>query len=444
MLTLLLRAAAGSLRRPARHRLMRQGRVLSAVLLLVASGCVFRHAPPQPPPPPPELGPSSPSPASRQTVVLISLDGFGASYLDRPGASHLRALSGRGVRAERMVPAFPSKTFPSHYTLVTGLYPEHHGIVGNSMQDPVLGRFTIGAYPAMSDARWWGGEPIWVTSERQGVRTAIYFWPGSEAPVGGVRPTWWTKYDITVSRADRVKGILAWLALPADSAPRLVATYFSDVDDAGHSFGPLAPQVDSAIARVDSAVGAIVDGISRLPASARVNVIVASDHGMTAISPDRAIYLDDFVSLDSLDVVDWTPVAMIAPKPGRAEYVYSKLKGAHSHLAVYRKADVPARFRFNDSPRITPVVGIADEGWSITTHARAAQGLRYLTGGSHGYDNLLPSMGALFVAAGPAFREGVRVPPFESVHIYSLLADILAVKPARTDGSLDSVRALLR
>ena len=197
---------------------------------------------------------SDPAPAAKQSVVLISLDGFRWDYLDRPGAVHLRALAAAGVRAERMVPAFPSKTFPNHYSIVTGLYPEHHGIVANSMQDSVLGHFAIGDNPATRDGRWWFGEPIWVTAEKQGVRSASYFWPGSEALIAGMRPTWFKKYDGKVPRADRVRGVLDWLALPADSAPRMITAYFSDADDAGHSYGPLSAQVDSAIVRVDSAV----------------------------------------------------------------------------------------------------------------------------------------------------------------------------------------------
>ena len=386
----------------------------------------------------------APVPAAEQTVVLISLDGFRWDYLDRPGAVHLRALAAAGVRAERMVPAFPSKTFPNHYSIVTGLYPEHHGIVANVMQDSVLGHFAIGDNPAIRDGRWWFGEPIWVTAEKQGVRSASYFWPGSEAPIEGVRPTWYKKYDGKVPRANRVRGVLEWLALPADSAPRMITAYFSDADDAGHNYGPLSPQVDSAIVRVDSAVGAIVDGISRMGLAGKVNVIVVADHGMTEISGARSIFLDDFLSLDSLEVIDWTPVAAIAPKQGHDNYVYTKLHGANSHLAVYRKADVPARFHFNKGFRITAIVAIADEGWTITTHQRASQAPRGGSGGTHGYDNQLPSMGALFVAEGPAFKRGLRVPPFQNIHVYALLAQVLHLQPAHTDGSLDSVRVMLR
>ena len=379
-----------------------------------------------------------------QTGVMISFDGFRADYLERPVAVHLRALAARGVRAERLVPSFPPKTYPNHYALVTGLYPEHNGIVANSMQDAILGHFAIGDDPAVRDARWWFGEPIWVTAEKQGLRAAAYFWPGSEAPIGGVRPTWYKKYDGTVPNAERVRAVLEWLALPVGQAPRLINAYFSDADDFGHKYGPRAIETDSAIARLDSVVGAIMDGVTRLGLDATVNLVIVSDHGMAEIAPDRLVYLDDYVSLDSLDVVDWTPIAAIAPKQGKERYVYDALKRANPHLAIYRKAEVPARFNFNSGSRITPIVGIADEGWSITTRPRAAKVAPWSIGGAHGYDNQLQSMGALFVASGPAFNSGLVVPPFQNIHVYSLLAEILRLKPAKTDGSLDSVRVLLR
>ncbi len=388
--------------------------------------------------------PSVPAPRRAPVVVVVSLDAFRWDYLQRPAAVNLRALAARGVHAERLVPSFPSKTFPNHYTLVTGLYPEHHGIVANTMLDQAIGRFATGADPAVRDGRWFGGEPIWVTAEKQHVRTAEYFWPGSEAEIAGVRPTWYKKYDQSVSRAERVRGALAWLAMPADSAPRLVTLYFNDVDDASHAVGPMGARTDTAIARVDSAVGALVAGIERLHLTDVVNVVVVSDHGMAPIAPERTVYLDDYVAMDGLEVIDWTPVAAIAPKPGRDAYVYARLKDASPHLAVYWKRDVPARLHFNSSPRITPIVAIAEEGWSITTRERAKKPGGEAHGGAHGYDNLLPSMGALFVAAGPGLKQGLTVPPFQNIHVYSVLAALLGVTPAKTDGSLDSVRVLLR
>jgi predicted AlkP superfamily pyrophosphatase or phosphodiesterase len=404
---------------------------LQALVLVCQSGCGSSAR-------------TAPVPDPARTVVLISLDGFRWDYLDRPEAVRLRELAARGVRAERLVPSFPSKTFPNHYTLVTGLHPENHGIAANVMLDPVLGRFQTGNDPAVRDARWFGGEPIWVTAEKQGVRTAAYFWPGSEAPVGGLFPHWYYRFDAGTARDTRVRRVLEWLAMPDSSRPRLIAVYFSEVDTDGHRFGPDSPEVNAAIARVDSVVGAIIDGIAQQGRTSQVNVMVVADHGMTAVTAERVVALDDYVSLDSLDVGDWNPVATIIPKPGRETYVYRALRGAHAHLQVYRKGELPPHLHYNTGARVTPIVAIADEGWSIGTRATLAKMERGRITGAHGYDNTLPSMGALFVAAGPSFRRGVTVPAFSNVHIYPLLAQLLQVKPAVTDGSLDSVRTLLR
>lgn len=388
--------------------------------------------------------------SGQQRVLLISLDGFRWDYLDRPGAVRLRELAARGVRAERLVPSFPSKTFPNHYTIVTGLPPGRHGVVANYMTDSVLGDFRTSDAAAQQDPRWWGGEPIWVTAERQGRRAASLFWPGSEAPVGGWRPTWWTRYDHDLPRDVRVRRVLDWLALPPDSAPAFIALYMADLDDAGHGFGPRSPQVDSAVVKVDSVIGALVDGIARLGLRDVVNILIVADHGMAESHIDRTIVLDDYIDLATIDVVDWTPVAAIVPRDGDAERVHRALAGKHPELIVYRKGELPARWEFNEHPRITPIVAVASEGWSIVSRAqlvrrRAAPGWEdRVIGGAHGYDPALVSMGAIFVAAGPGIARGVVIPPLRNVHVYPLMAHLLGVRPAVQAGSIDSVRAVLR
>jgi predicted AlkP superfamily pyrophosphatase or phosphodiesterase len=386
------------------------------------------------------------SSAVAQRVLLISLDGFRWDYVDRAPAVRLRRLAARGVRADRLIPAFSSKTFPNHYTLVTGLTPEEHGIVANVMRDPELGLFRTSDVQAQRDPRWWGGEPIWVTAEKQGRRAGSFFWPGSETRIDGVGPTWYKRYQHDLPHRDRIDGVLEWLALPPDSAPAVITLYFSDTDDAGHRFGPEATETDSAIARVDRAIGALADGIARLGLTDVVNIIVVADHGMTPVSGARTILLDDYLDLSTVEIVDWTPVAAIAPRAGDEERVYQALRGKHPNLQVYRKGEVPARWHFNAHPRITPIVAVADEGWTITTRATLAQATAAgrTGGGAHGYDPDLRSMGAVFIAAGPGIAEGRRVPAFRNIHVYSLMAHLLGLVPTPTSGSLDSVRTVLR
>jgi predicted AlkP superfamily pyrophosphatase or phosphodiesterase len=408
--------------------------IAAALLALTVSACRPRGVP------------GAAAVAGAPRVVLISLDGFRWDYVDRPEAVNIRKLAARGVRAERMIPAFPSKTFPNHYTIVTGLTPEHHGIVANLFRDPALGLFRASDTLEQREAGWWGGEPIWTTAERQGRRAASLYWPGSEAPIGGSTQTWWSPYAHRIPNAGRVRQVLEWLALPSDSGPALITLYFSDTDEAGHTYGPLSPQTDSAIAREDWAVGAIADGVARLGLTDVVNLIVVADHGMTEISSDRVIVLDDYLDLSTVDVVDLAPVTTIQPRAGDEERVYRALVGRHPHLQVYRKGEVPARWHFNTNPRITPIVAVADEGWTITTRAQVARWKEagWTHGATHGYDPDLVSMGAVFVAAGPGLARGKVVLPFRNVHVYALAAQLLGVTPAATDGSIDSVRSLLR
>jgi predicted AlkP superfamily pyrophosphatase or phosphodiesterase len=388
--------------------------------------------------------PAAPSPAAdpeNQVVVLVSIDGFRADYLNRPVAARLQAIARAGVRARTLEPVFPTKTFPAHYSIVTGLYPEHHGIVGNTMEDPALGRFAINDSAAVSDGRWWGGEPIWVTAERQGRRSAAFFWPGSEAPIGGVRPTWWTRFDGSIPNDVRVRRVLEWLAMPPAGRPSFVTMYLNNVDTDSHAHGPDAPETSTAIMRADSAVGALWDGILRLGLQDRVNLIVVSDHGMAATSRDRMIVLDEILEPGTYRVVDWNPVAMIVPAAGKEQDVLDRLARV-PHLTAWRKAEVPERFHFRAHPRITPIVAAADEGWSITS--RGFLQSRGVVAGMHGYDNRAPSMQSLFVAAGPAFPSGRTVDRIRMVDLYAMMASILRLTPAPNDGSLDSIRVVLR
>lgn len=389
----------------------------------------------------PAATPGPVAPTDRTSVILVSLDGFHPDYLRRGLTPTLDSLARAGVRAEWMTPSFPTKTFPNHYTLVTGLVPDHHGIVANSMWDDTLGRFTMSTRDAVRDARWWGGEPIWVTAEKQGRRAAPFFWPGSEAPIGGMRPTHWVPFVDSFPRGARVDSVLTWLDVPASVRPGFVSLYYSDVDHAGHNAGPASAQVDSALMVVDQMLARLTAGLRDRGLAQSVNIIVVSDHGMSATSRERLIALDDYIALDDVTVVDWTPVGAVTPKPGKTDMVYRALRGAHPHLQVYRKAEVPTRFRFGSHPRVTDLVLVADDGWTITSRDRFAT---FRPGGTHGYDQALPSMRALFVASGPAFRHGAVVGPFSNIHVYELMTHVLGLRPAPNDGSLDSVRTVLR
>ncbi len=380
--------------------------------------------------------------AGQQSVVLVALDGFHPSYLDRPVSPHLQSLARQGVRARWLVPVFPTKTFPNFHSIATGLYPENHGIVSNNMRDSVLGRFALWERDAVRDPRWWGGEPIWVTAERQGRRTASVFWPGSDVAIGGVRPQHYRAYDRTVSNAERLRQVLEWLSRTGGHSIPLTTLYLGDVDYASHDFGPDAPETDSAIARVDSAVGALVSGIKSLELEDRVNLVIVSDHGMARVDPRQVVYLDDYIDAGSVEAIDLGPFVSLAPVGVPAEQLYRRLSRAHPRLTIWRKSEVPAAYHYRNHPRIAPIIGVLSDGWTATTRRAAAERARVPLG-EHGYPPERESMRAIFLAKGPAFRDGVVVEPFQNIHIYALLAHVLGLRPAPNDGRLDSVRVIL-
>ncbi len=381
----------------------------------------------------------------RPTVILISLDGVRWDFLEKYDAPHLVSLASSGVRAERLTPVFPTKTFPNHYSTVTGLFAENHGVISNTMYDPVMdASFSLSNREAIADQRWWGGEPLWVTAEKQGQVAATYFWPGSEAAIQDMRPTYWFEYDGRTPGEARVDQVFEWLELPATERPTFITLYFSDVDGAGHRHGPDAPEVAEALAGVDSLVGRLVNGLARRGLQEDVNLIVTSDHGMAETSPDRIIIVDDFFDPEAAHIVDLGPILMMYPPAGVDEDSLAGALDGHDHLVAYAKARIPERFHVADHPRTPPILAIADEGWILSTRRRYEENPSRFNGGTHGYDNALESMGGIFIAGGPAFRSGYVTEPFLNIHIYELVCEILGLAPAQNDGRLEAVDDMLK
>jgi predicted AlkP superfamily pyrophosphatase or phosphodiesterase len=370
-------------------------------------------------------------------VILISIDGWRWDYTEQFAPPTISALSRRGVTAAGLIPIFPSKTFPNHYTMVTGMYASRHGIVSNNMIDPALpGRFTLGNRDVQQDTRWWGGEPLWVTAEKQGHIAATMFWPGSDAEIAGDRPTFYRVYDNAVTNEARVDQVLQWLNRDDSERPTFLTLYFSEVDTAGHQYGPTAAETRAAAHNVDRVIGRLTEGIERLGLSGRVNLVLVSDHGMAPLSRDRVIVLDDYIDVSTVDLIDSAPIVGLTPRPGTSvEQIYQALRGKHPALEVYTKATLPEQFGLRDHPRVPAVIGIADDGWHPTTRARLAGASgENLAGGNHGYDPKHKSMHGLFIAVGPRFKSGLVVPAFENVHLYELICRVLKLTPATNDG----------
>lgn len=403
-----------------------RGSLLFVLVCLWLTGCAA----------PPPRAPSDAAP-----VILLSLDGLRADYLERGVTPTLSRVARDGVRAEAMRPSYPSLTFPNHYSIVTGLRPDRHGIVENSMRDAQLGTFKMHDRDAVSDGRWWGGEPIWVTAERAGLRVAAMFWPGTEAEILGVRPHWWQAFSYDVPPQTRVERVLDWMRLPAAERPRLITLYFEHVDRAGHDHGPDSPAVSQALQLVDQQVAQLLAGLEQIGVAA--NLIIVSDHGMAPISASRVVFVDDLVPLEDIELWDHGASLLIAPRPGREAAVEARLLGRHERVECWRKGELPARWHYGTHARIAPIVCQLDVGWYGVTRAHLKRRGGKTRGGSHGYDPADPSMAAIFLAHGPAFRRGVVLPSFDNVHVYPLLARLLGVTPAPNDGDARVSRAAL-
>jgi predicted AlkP superfamily pyrophosphatase or phosphodiesterase len=383
--------------------------------------------------------------APRGPLILVSIDGFRADYLDRGLTPTLAALAADGVRAVAMRPAFPTLTFPNHYAIVTGLYPDHNGIVNNRMTDPASGRrFNYKDGHSAGESMWWQGEPIWVDAEKHGLHAATMFWPGSEAAIDGVRPAHWRHFDGHVTARQRVDQVLAWLDLPAVGRPALVTLYLDAVDHAGHAHGPDSGEVDAALRKVDAALARLVSGLRHRGLYARSNLVIVSDHGMAATGPDRVVVLDRVVDTKHLYLLNAGVVAGLRAKAGHASEVEHALLAPHPHMRCWKKSAIPARLHYGSNPRVPPIVCLANVGWTIAMQDFLDQPHHRVAHGEHGYDNAAPEMRALFIAHGPAFRSHLVVPEFDNVDVYPLLAHVLGIPATPGDGDYDVVRAMLR
>ena len=380
--------------------------------------------------------------SQQSTLLLISIDGFAKDYLQRYKAPTLERLAKSGVRAVHMQPSFPTKTFPNHYSIATGLYPAHHGIVENNIYDADFDAvFRMNKKEEVTNGRWWLGEPVWVTAEKQGVKTATYFFPGSEAAIKGVRPGLWQAYDGSISNIDRVKSVLAWLDLPIEKRPQFLTLYFSSVDDAGHAYGPESEQVAAAIADVDQALAALVAGLEQRALFNKINLLLVSDHGMAKVEQQQMIKLDQLFDEKLAALVLWTPeLVSIFPKPGELEAIYQQLNASLPPQAkVFKKAELPERWHYQSSKRIAPLLVVPETGWRLMQAGKLQEwlkkpGLSPVTG-SHGYDNNSPQMQAIFIGHGPVFEKGSQIPAFSNIELYNLMCRILAIKAAPNDGN---------
>jgi predicted AlkP superfamily pyrophosphatase or phosphodiesterase len=375
-------------------------------------------------------------------VVLVSLDGFRWDYAEKLNARHLLALGKQGVWArEGMLPSYPSLTFPNHYAIVTGLYPEHNGLVANSFYDQSKNaRYAVNNPKAVTDGSWYSGIPLWSLAESQGMRSACFFWPGSEAKIAGYQPTYYLRFDDKIDDDARIQQVLAWLKLPEADRPHFITLYYSHPDHEGHQFGPDAPETKAAVLKVDGLIGRLKAGLdaTHLP----VDLVVLSDHGMARTEGDW-VTLDQFADLKGFETVGFLLYGKTEEDRAR---VYNQLKKASVKFFAYRRSDVPAGLNYSMNPREGDPVIVATGPYAIRAHGPppGSEDLPPVPG-MHGIDpRKNPEMKASFFAAGPDIVAGKTVAPFENVNLYPWLAHLLGLEAPKSDGSLNVLAGTLR
>ncbi|KAA3658782.1 MAG: alkaline phosphatase family protein [Calditrichaeota bacterium] len=380
-------------------------------------------------------------PAENPTLILISFDGFRWDYTERGLTPNLDLMAQNGVKASSLQPTFPSKTFPNHLSIVTGMYTENHGIIYNDIYDPFTGRlYKTGNNAENRQGRWYLGEAIWETLQRQGIRTSSYFWPGSEIEEHERHPIHFEQYEHNRPYEDRIRGVLQWLQLPEDERPAFITLYFHETDSYGHRFGPDSPQVNNAIALLDSMLGTLITGLKKQGQLVSTNIIVVADHGMTALSKDKVIRIDEILPEEKYEIMGIGPMIGLRPAEERLEAVFHKLQKNENHFHVYKRADVPEWFHYSQHPFIPPLILIADMGWTMTT-----QPIQKLDGGNHGYDNYHIDMHGLFHAMGPAFKNGYKAGTLRNIDLYPLICQIFNVIPRQNiDGKLENIGFILK
>lgn len=379
------------------------------------------------------------APSHKNITVVVSLDAFRWDYPDIYDTPALDSIASVGVKAT-MLPSYPASTFPNHYTMATGLVPDHHGIVNSQFWDKERGvMYSMGDRSTRDSVYYYGGEPIWVTAEKQGVKTGNVYWVGSDIAVEGITPTYF-RYWYDEPRLDysaRVEDVLRLLRLPERERPRLVMCYFDDPDWTSHEFGPRSIETGAMVHYLDSLMGRLCKGIKALPYGDKINVIITADHGMTDISPDRFICIDDIVKPEWVEVVASPTPTSIFCKPGCVDSLIQAFSGV-DHVQAWKKEDVPSELCYGTSPHLGEVIVAPDLGWRLSRDAGKLKG-------GHGYSPMEPDMQVAFRAFGPDFKNGFESPSkFVNVDIYPLIAHLLGIKPMPTDGDISRAKTLLK
>ncbi|MDR1937900.1 MAG: ectonucleotide pyrophosphatase/phosphodiesterase [Tannerellaceae bacterium] len=378
-------------------------------------------------------------PKTGRYVVVLSMDGFRSDYPGKASVPTLDSLEKVGVKSA-FRPSFPSVTFPNHYSLATGLHPDHHGLINNFFYAPDLDLiYRIGDNTAVTNPDFYGGEPVWNTAEKQGVRAASFFWVGSEAAIQGMQPSICKVYDKSVPFKNRADSVISWLQLPEDIRPHLIMWYMEEPDAIGHSDTPDSTTTLAKVEELDGVLNYFFTQARRLKHFGEIDFIILSDHGMATYTPDKYVNLNDYLPRDSFDYVfDGVPT-LLYPKKTYVDSAYVILQHV-PHVKAYKKGEMPEQFVYGKNPRIGDLVVVPDIGTYVQFRSESNPRL----GGAHGYDNFAPEMEAIFYAAGPSFKKNVKLPAMANVNLYLIISSLLHLQPAPNDGDITTVNQLFR
>lgn len=371
-------------------------------------------------------------------TVIVSLDGFRWDYPAMYKTPNLDRMGQEGVKAV-MLPSYPASTFPNHYTIATGLVPAHNGIVNNSFWDAKnKRRYSMGDSATRYNPDYYLGEPIWITAQKQGLKTANMYWVGSDIAIKGAHPTYYRMWAANphLSFEQRIDTVLTWLQKPEEERPRLTMLYFEEPDGSGHHNGPRSKETGAVVQHVDSLIGVLWNRIASLSFADNINLIVTSDHGMIDISQERVVNMNQYLKPEWCEVIDGRTPTSIFSKAGYRDSIYNALKGI-AHIHVWKKEEIPAELQYNDSDRIGDIVVAPELGWQFTDVARNNKG-------AHGYFPQSPEMQVIFRAIGPDFKKGYTSTGFVNVDIYPLLSYLLQIVPEKTDGQFERIKGILK
>ena len=377
-------------------------------------------------------------------VVLVSFDGFRWDYLNRDITPNLEKVRNEGVSALSLRPTFPSKTFPNHLSIITGMYPVNHGIISNTINDPVRDRiYKLSDSNEVRDPYWYQGEAFWETAERNGIKTASFYWPGSEVTLGYRRPSYYINYKHSFPYESRIEGVIDWLKLPSTERPHFITLYMHETDDFGHHFGPNHAEINKAIKRLDDMAGLLFEKLEDVGMKDSVNIIFVSDHGMTEVTTTKFINIEKILSNYKCRFEDEGPILQVYPESSDLHEVYQLLKSSEKNFKVYLKEDLPEHYHYKTHRLIAPIICLADMGWTL--HSNRIPRWKTDSGGNHGYDNNHLDMHGIFLATGPNFKSGYQTGTLWNIDIYPLLCKIFNIYPrSNIDGKAERIEFILK